>query len=140
MTTLTLKTETEKHNILKKVVKNTAVVSALAAAAFAPEILVAAGGAAPSSPAAAIFTDLADFLWDALGGTLGTVVIVSMIIVGVVGGIVNQSLMAFAVGIGGAIGLTYLKAIVTNVQNAAFEMGIDPSTVTDALQALSNGM
>nr|BET98777.1 hypothetical protein TCT1_36980 [Xenorhabdus sp. TCT-1] len=51
------------------------------------------------------FDDVWVTLKDWTQGTLGRIVAGAMILVGVVGGIARQSLMAFAMGIGGGMGL-----------------------------------
>lgn len=45
------------------------------------------------------------WLADNIQGTLGRIIAAVMILVGIVGGIARQSIIAFAIGIGGGIGL-----------------------------------
>ncbi len=63
-----------------------------------------------------------DEVWEALKdwteGTLGRVVAGAMILVGIVGGVARQSLMAFAVGIGGGMGLNYSPTVVESIMTA----------------------
>lgn len=54
-------------------------------------------------------------------GTLGRIVAGSMILVGVVGGIARQSLMAFATGIGGGVGLYNAPEIIETIMTATLE-------------------
>lgn len=54
-------------------------------------------------------------------GTLGRVIAGSMILVGVVGGIARQSLMAFAMGIGGGMGLYNAPTVVESIMSATLE-------------------
>jgi conjugal transfer pilus assembly protein TraA len=62
-----------------------------------------------------------DTIWvtltDWMQGTLGRVVAGAMVLVGLVGGIVRQSIMSFATGVGGGVGLyntpTIIEAIMT---------------------------
>ena len=51
------------------------------------------------------FSDVWTTIKDWTQGTLGRVVAGSMILVGIISGVARQSLMAFAIGIGGGIGL-----------------------------------
>ncbi|KZL22688.1 TraA family conjugative transfer protein [Pseudovibrio sp. Ad37] len=63
-----------------------------------------------------------DEVWEALKdwieGTLGRVVAGAMILVGIVSGVARQSLMAFAVGIGGGMGLNYSPTVVESIMTA----------------------
>jgi len=80
------------------------------------------------------FDDVWDKLTEWTQGTLGRIVAGAMIFVGVVGGIVRQSLMAFAIGIGGGIGLYNTPTIINSIMT---------TTVTEALPVaaqISNGL
>ncbi|MBS9962865.1 TraA family conjugative transfer protein, partial [Vibrio alginolyticus] len=61
-------------------------------------------------------------VWDTLKdwtqGTLGRIVAGAMVLVGIVGGIARQSLMAFALGIGGGMGLYNTPTVVESVMSA----------------------
>lgn len=78
------------------------------------------------------FAEVWDTLKDWIQGTLGRVVCDSMILVGIVAGVARQSISAFAVGIGGGIGLyntptvieSVLSATVTLENLAVLNMGI----------------
>ena len=61
------------------------------------------------------FTDVWDTLKDWTQGTLGRIVAGAMVLVGIVGGIARQSLMAFALGIGGGMGLYNTPTVVESV-------------------------
>ena len=52
-------------------------------------------------------------------GSLGRVIAGSMILVGLVAGIANQSIMAFALGLGGGVGLYYCTDIISGVVGSA---------------------
>lgn len=62
-----------------------------------------------------------DQVWDTLvtwiEGTLGRIIAVSIILVGIIAGVARQSLIAFAIGIAGGMGLynspTIIEAIMT---------------------------
>jgi conjugal transfer pilus assembly protein TraA len=64
------------------------------------------------------FTDVGDTLKDWTQGTLGRIVAGAMVLVGIVGGIARQSLMAFALGIGGGMGLYNTPTVVESVMSA----------------------
>ncbi|MFP4864654.1 TraA family conjugative transfer protein [Providencia rettgeri] len=62
------------------------------------------------------FTDVWDTLKD-WTQSIGTIV-AAMVLVGIVGGIARQSLMAFALGIGGGMGLYNTPTVVESVMSA----------------------
>lgn len=82
-----------------------------------------------------------DSIWQRLQGwtqgTLGKVIAGSMVIVGIVMGIARQSLMAFAVGTGGGMGLSYSPDIIEAVFGSTLAH-IDSAAA--AAIVLSNGM
>jgi conjugal transfer pilus assembly protein TraA len=57
-------------------------------------------------------------------GSMGKVVALGMMLVGLIGGIARQSLMSFAVGIGGGLGLANAPTIVGNVLTATLAAGL----------------
>lgn len=82
------------------------------------------------------FDEVWDTLEDWTTGTLGKIIAGAMILVGIIGGVARQSLMAFAVGIAGAMGLNYAPEIVSTIMSASIEgMG-----ALDAAKAISNGL
>ncbi len=64
------------------------------------------------------FADVWDTLKEWIQGTLGRVVCGSMILVGIVAGVARQSISAFAVGIGGGIGLYNTPTVIESVLSA----------------------
>lgn len=82
-----------------------------------------------------------DTVWDTLKewttGTLGRVIAGAMVLVGIVAGVARQSLMAFAIGIGGGVGLynapTILESIVTATISAA-------NQAAPSIMQLGNGL
>ena len=85
-------------------------------------VLVAlpAYAASSSGPLADVYTTLTDWAQ----GTVGKTISLGMILVGIVAGIANQSLMAFAVGIGGGLGLYNAPTIIDTVFNATLHSGM----------------
>lgn len=63
-----------------------------------------------------------DSIWDTLTGwvkgTLGQIIVLAMIIVGIVAGIARQSIMAFAIGVGGGIGLFQAPDVIESILSA----------------------
>ena len=87
-------------------------------AAFAP-IAVFAATTTGGGTSAGDFTAVQDILIDWTTGSLGQAVALSMVVVGIIAGIARQSLMAFVIGIGGGMGLTFTPDILTNIFGAA---------------------
>lgn len=70
-------------------------------------------------------------------GTLGRIVAGAMILVGIIGGIARQSLMAFALGVAGGMGLYNTPTIIETIMSATLEKA---ATVTPAVMQLTNGL
>ena len=83
------------------------------------------------------FDDVWTTLSDWMQGTLGKIASGAMILVGIIAGVARQSLMAFAVGIGGGVGLYNTPTIVDNVMPATLAQA---PVATQALGTLSNGL
>lgn len=75
------------------------------------------------------FNDVWDTLKDWIQGTLGRIVAGAMILVGVISGIARQSLMAFALGIGGGMGLYNAPFVVETVMSATLEETADTAAL-----------
>ncbi len=83
------------------------------------------------------FEDVWITIKDWTQGTLGRVIAGSMILVGIIGGVARQSLMAFALGIGGGIGLYSSPNIVESIMSASLEYA---APLTGAMHHLGNGL
>lgn len=83
------------------------------------------------------FDEVWDTLEDWTKGTLGKIIAGAMILVGIVGGVVRQSLMAFAVGIAGGMGLNYTPEIISAIMTATLEHA---QTASEAAIVISNGL
>ena len=70
-------------------------------------------------------------------GTLGRIVAGAMILVGIIGGIARQSLMAFAMGVAGGMGLYNTPTIIETIMSATLEKA---ATVTPTVMQLTNGL
>lgn len=55
---------------------------------------------------------------DWLEGSLGKGISIAFVVIGIIAGLMRQSLMAFAVGIGAALGLNYTPAIIDTMFTA----------------------
>lgn len=82
---------------------------------------------------ASVWTTLSDWMQ----GILGKVATGAMILVGIIAGVVRQSLMSFAVGIGGGVGLYNAPTIIDNVLTATLSQA---PAVSDTIIQLSNGL
>jgi len=76
--------------------------------------------ASTTGPLTDVWTSLVDWAQ----GNVGKVISLSMILVGIVAGVANQSLMAFAVGIGGGLGLYNAPTIIDTVFSATLHAGM----------------
>lgn len=83
------------------------------------------------------FDDVWTTLTDWTQGTLGRIIAGSMILVGIVGGIARQSLMAFALGIGGGVGLYNSPTVVESIMTATLETA---DKVAPAAIQIGNGL
>jgi conjugal transfer pilus assembly protein TraA len=84
------------------------------------------------------FKDLYDQLMGWVQGTLGKVVAVSMILVGIIAGVARQSIMAFAVGIAAGLGLYYAPTVIDKTLSAV-PLESDPQLLYRALSQLCTG-
>jgi len=83
------------------------------------------------------FDEVWSTLKDWIQGTLGRIVAGAMILVGVIGGIARQSLMAFAIGIGGGMGMYNAPTVVESIMSATLQHG---GNIIPAAVQLSNGL
>ena len=65
------------------------------------------------------FADIWNTLVDWTQGTLGRVIALAMVVVGIVRGIANQSIMAFAMGVGAGVGLYNADNIIDIIMGAS---------------------
>jgi conjugal transfer pilus assembly protein TraA len=84
-------------------------------AAFIPVIAMAGTGGSE-------FDDIWITLTDWVEGTLGRIIAAGIVVVGIVAGIVRQSLMAFAIGIGGGMGLYNTPTIIEEILTATLPL------------------
>jgi conjugal transfer pilus assembly protein TraA len=68
------------------------------------------------------FDDIWITMSDWVEGTLGRVIAAGIVVVGIVAGIVRQSLMAFAIGIGGGMGLYNTPTIIEEILTATLPL------------------
>lgn len=84
---------------------HTGVLTAVACALALPAAVVAGTGGTEFDPVWTLITD-----WSQ--GALGRIIAGSLVLVGIIAGVARQSLMSFAVGIGGGVGLFYAPTII----------------------------
>jgi len=84
----------------------------MAAVSLIPDLAMA--GAGVGQPLDDTYTTLTDWTQ----GSIGKVITLAMILVGIVAGVARQSLMAFAVGIAGGLGLYNAPGVVDMVFTA----------------------
>ena len=115
----------------KSVAKKAGLVLALGAAAAVPALL-GAGGTGGNAGIGQVL----QFFTENLSGVLGQLIIIAMVTVGLIGGIANQSLMTFAIGVGGGIGLANIQTIVTEIMGA----GVVHADSVAAMTQMTNGL
>ena len=107
-----------------------ATLALMTAAVVLPETAMAGAGGGEFD---AVWTTLTDWM----EGTLGKVAAGAMVLVGIIAGVARQNLMAFAIGIGGGVGLYNAPAILDNIVSATLEHA---PAATNAVIAVSNGL
>jgi conjugal transfer pilus assembly protein TraA len=83
------------------------------------------------------FNDVWTTLTEWTTGTLGRIVAGAMILVGIIGGIARQSLMAFAMGVAGGMGLYNTPTIIESIMSATLE---NAPTIAPAVIQITNGL
>jgi conjugal transfer pilus assembly protein TraA len=86
------------------------IVLAVSLGALAPDVMAGTGGTE--------FDNIYTLLSGWTQGTLGKIIALAMFLVGLSAGIINQSISAVVVGIGGALALFYGPTIITGVVTA----------------------
>lgn len=111
--------------------------SKAAALATTAIILAVASGSALAGAGGSEFDDVWTQLKDWTQGTLGRIAAGGMVLVGVIGGIVRQSLMPFATGVGGAMGLYNAPTVIESIMSATLPAQVQ---ATELVNTLSNGL
>ena len=93
-----------------------------------PEAIAGTGGTEFDT----VWTTLTDWMQ----GTLGKIAAGAIVLVGIIAGVARQSIMAFAVGVGGGIGLYNTPTIIDNIMTAM----LTNAPATTGLLQLSNGL
>jgi conjugal transfer pilus assembly protein TraA len=108
--------------MLKDQLKKAYLFFALALAMFGVALLFPdlAQAASTSGPLSDVYTSLTE--WSQ--GNVGKTISLGMILVGIVAGIARQSLMSFATGIGGGLGLYNASTIIDTVFQATLHSGM----------------
>ncbi|MTH94797.1 conjugal transfer protein TraA [Roseibium sp. RKSG952] len=103
----------------------------LALAAIGVAAVLAGTDTAAAGTGGTEFNDIWVNITDWVEGTLGKVVAMSMILVGIFMGIARQNLMTFAVGLGAGLGLNYAPTVVDSIMTATIKQaeGITPIAI-----------
>ena len=118
-----------QSNFVTKVKKKHLIAGGLVLASIVvlmtPDFALAGGGGSE-------FDDVWNTLKDWTQGTLGRIVAGAIILVGIIGGIARQSLMAFAMGVGGGMGLYNAPTIIESIMSATIPVAHKavPSLIT----------
>ncbi|QCF28137.1 TraA (plasmid) [Hydrocarboniclastica marina] len=83
------------------------------------------------------FEDVWIWLKENIEGTLGRIICGAIVVVGIVAGIARQSLISFAIGIGGGMGLYNTPTIIESIVSAMIEHADKASTL---VMTLNNGL
>ena len=81
------------------------------------------------------FSAVYDTLVEWSQGTLGRIIAIAMILVGLVAGVVRQSIMSFVMGLAGGMGLYNAPAVIEAVMTATITADFAPM-----VSMLSNGL
>jgi len=73
---------------------------------------------ATAGAAATVFDPILQLITEWMQGQLGSIIAAAFILVGMVAGVARQSLMAFAVGVGGGVALFYAPDIIAGLSSA----------------------
>ena len=92
-----------------------------AACVMLPHVVVAGTGGAAFDP-------IWQWLVDNIQGTLGRIIAGAIIIVGIIAGIARQSIMAFAIGIGGGMGLYNSPPVIESLISATLPVAAAEQT------------
>lgn len=103
--------------------------AAACAAIMGPEAFAGTGGTE--------FDSVWQTLSDWTQGALGRIIAGSMVLVGIVSGVARQSLMAFAIGIGGGVGLYNAPNVIDSVLAATMQEGAI-SVIPEAVMRWAN--
>lgn len=87
-------------------------------ALMAPVAVIAGAATVGPGTNAADFQVALDLMMDWTQGTLGQSIALAMVVVGIIAGIARGSLMAFVVGIGSGMGLSFAPNILNNIFGA----------------------
>lgn len=100
-------------------------------------LLVLMSSTAHAGTGGEYFDDVWATIKDWTEGTLGRIIAGAMILVGIIGGVARQSLMAFAMGISGGMGLSYSPQIIEGIMSATLSSA---AAVTSSAHQISNGL
>ena len=86
------------------------------------------------------FSAVYDTLVDWSQGTLGRIIAIAMILVGLVAGVVRQSIMAVVMGVAGCMALYNAPTVIEAIMTANPSVTATSAAFADAVKLLANGM
>lgn len=86
------------------------------------------------------FSAVYDTLVDWSQGTLGRIIAIAMILVGLVAGVVRQSIMAVVIGVAGGMALYNAPTVIEAIMTANPSVTATSAAFADAVKLLANGM
>src|SRR5574344_896252 len=123
--------------------------TALSVGMVAPQFSLVGTAVAGSADASKTFSDGTtptddyeefDDVWDRIAawttGSLGRVVAIAFVVIGIVAGAARQSIMAFAIGIAAALGLVYASQIIKSVFDG--DVNATADVLNGALEQMNN--
>lgn len=111
--------------------------SALIACGVLVGLMIIWSDASLAGAGGAEFDDVWTTVKDWTQGTLGRIASGGMVLVGIIMGIARQSLMPFATGVGGAMGLYNSPTVIESIMSATLPATVN---VINALPLIQNGL
>jgi conjugal transfer pilus assembly protein TraA len=128
------------QNPIKKFQNTKKMTTTMLAVAAGMFVLVAPETVLAGVPSDAEFGPTWNWLKERIQGNMGRAICGGIILVGIIGGIAKQSLMSFATGVGGGVGLYAAPGVVDGVIGATVPATAVIAENMPALMQISNGM
>ena len=86
------------------------------------------------------FSSVYDTIVDWSQGTLGRIIALAMVLVGMVAGVVRQSIMAVVIGIAGGMALYNAPTVIEAIMTANPTVSVASDALVETMKGLANGM
>lgn len=86
------------------------------------------------------FSSVYDTIVDWSQGTLGRIIALAMVLVGMVAGVVRQSIMAVVIGIAGGMALYNAPTVIEAIMTANPTVSVASDALVETVKGLANGM